>query len=218
MNMTPLTELIIKSGDENRALSARQLERLLGGSDARRYGLVNRALKAGELLKARRGLYVLAQGYRTAPIHPFALAQQLVPGSYVSAESALSYHGWIPEAVRSVLSMTSKGKSVSYQHDTLGKFEFRRMTINPGYFLQAVTRYELQHQVALVADPLRALLDLVYLRKLPWQGLDYLLDGLRIDEQAIKAVPSLSIAKLLDVYKGKREKVFIEELLRSLGL
>ena len=218
MSMTPLTELLITSGNENRALSAQQLDRLLGGSDARRYGLVNRALKAGELLKVRRGLYVLAQTYRKPPIHPFALAQQLMPGSYISAESALSYHGWIPEAVRSVLSITVKGKSVSYDNDRLGKYDFQRMTVKPGYFLQAVTRVELQQQVALIADPMRALLDLVYLRKLPWQSLDYLLDGLRIEEQAIKAVPSSSITKLLDVYKGKREKVFITELLKSLGL
>ena len=216
--MTPLTELIIKSGEDSRTLTARQLERLLGGSDARRYGLVNRALKAGELLKARRGLYVLAQEYQKKTAHPFVLAQQLMPGSYVSAESALSYHGWIPEAVRSVLSITAKGKSVSYEHEVLGKFEFRRMTVNSGYFLQAVSRYELQHQAALIADPMRALLDLVYLRKLPWQGLDFVLEGLRIDEQAIRSLPSSNIIKLLDIYKGKREKIFIEGLLRELDL
>ena len=160
----------------------------------------------------------MADKFRDNPVHPFALAQQLMPGSYVSAESALSYHGWIPEAVRSVLSITAKGKSVSYEHETLGKFEFRRMTVKPGYFLQAVGRHELQHQAALIADPLRALLDLVYLRKLPWQGLDYLVSGLRIEEQVISSVTSSSITKLLDVYKGKREKMFIEELLRALGL
>lgn len=216
--MTPLTELIIKSGHENRTLSVGQLDRLLDGSDARRYGLVNRALKAGELLKARRGLYVLSKDYRKTPVHPFFLAQQLLPGSYVSAESALSYHGWIPEAVTTVLSMTAKGKSVTYQHDILGKFDFRRMTVNSGYFLQAVSRHELQQQVALVAEPMRALIDLVYLRKLSWQGMDFLLQGLRIDEQAIRSVSSLSVTKLLDVYKGKREKVFIRKLIASLDL
>jgi hypothetical protein len=117
-----------------------------------------------------------------------------------------------------VLSVTATGKSVSYEHVLLGKYEFQRMTVQSGYFLQAVTRHELQHQVALIADPLRALLDLVYLRKLPWQGLDYLLDGLRIDEQAIRSLSSSDITRLLDVYKGKRERVFIDELLRALGL
>jgi len=216
--MTPLTQIIIESGNSERVLSARQLERLLGGSNARRYGLVNRAIKENEILQARRGLYVLANKYRREPVHPFVLAQHCMPGSYISAESALSFHGWIPEAVRSVLSITAKGKSLIYEHDALGRFEFRRMTVNPGYFLQAVARHELQKQVALIAEPMRALLDLVYLRKLPWQGLDYLIDGLRVDEHAIKSVPSLSIKMLLDVYKGKRERVFIEELLRSLGL
>ena len=88
--MTPLTELIIDAGAANHVLAAGQIERLLGGSEARRYGQVNRALKAGELLKVKRGLYVLADRFRDYPVHPFALAQQLVPGSYVSAESALA--------------------------------------------------------------------------------------------------------------------------------
>ncbi|MFW2372628.1 MAG: type IV toxin-antitoxin system AbiEi family antitoxin domain-containing protein [Gammaproteobacteria bacterium] len=215
--MTPLSKHIINSGQANHVLNDRQLARLLGGSDERRYGQVNRALNKGELLRVKRGLYVLADQYRDYPVHPYALAQQLMPGSYVSAETALSYHGWIPEAVRSVLSITAKGKSVSYEHDRLGMFEFRRMSVKPGYFLQGVTRYELQHQAALIADPMRALLDLVYLRKLPWQGLSYLVDGLRIDEQALDKVTSLSMTKLLDVYKGKREKMFIEGLLKGLG-
>lgn len=216
--MSSLINQIIANGQANFVLNDRQLARVLGGSDGRRYGQVNRAMKAGDLVRVKRGVYVLADKYRDNPLHPFALAQQLLPGSYISAESSLSYHGWIPEAVHSVLSITARGKSVSYEHETLGKFEFQRMIVKPGYFLQAITRHELQHQVALVAEPMRALLDLVYLRKLSWQGLDYLLDALRIDEQAIKTVSALSIIKLLDVYKGKREKNFIEELLRSLEL
>ena len=216
--MTPLTEIIIESGRAERPLSAQQLEHLLKGGSGRRYGLVNRALKSNELLQVRRGLYVLAKKYRRDDIHPFVLAQQLLPGSYISAESALSFHGWIPEAVHTVLSVTAKGKSQSYEHDILGKFEYRRMTVNSGYFLQSVARHELQHQVALIAKPLRALLDLVYLRKLPWQGLDFLLSGLRIEEQAFSTITELDITVMLDVYKGKRERKFIEELQRSLGL
>lgn len=216
--MTPLTEIIIESGNSERVLSARQLERLLEGGSGRRYGLVNRAIKANELLQARRGLYVLADKYRQHPIHPFTLAQHWVPGSYISVETALSFHGWIPEAVHTVVSMTSGGKTMRYNHAVFGQFEFCRMTVNSGYFLQGVARQELEHQIALVADPMRALLDLVYLRKLPWQGLDYLIEGLRIDESLIKSVPSVNITMLLNVYKGKREQTFIEELLSSLGL
>ena len=105
-----------------------------------------------------------------------------MPGSYVSVETALSFHGWIPEAVHTITSMIYGGKSLQFTHEVFGQFEFRRVAVKPGYFLHSVTRHELQHQAALIAKPMRALLDLVYLRKLPWQGLDFLLDGLRIDE------------------------------------
>lgn len=216
--MTPLTEHIIEAGYADRVLSARQLDRLLGGSDARRYGLVNRALKGGELVKARRGLYVLADKYRRHPLHPFALAQQWLPGSYISAETALSFHGWIPEAVYAVVSMTYGGKSMQFTHVIFGQFVFRRMTVKPGGFLQMVSRHKLQKQVALIAEPLRALLDLVYLRKLRWQGLAYLLEGLRVDEQKLRTATRSQLTQLLDVYTGKREREFIEALLSSLEL
>ncbi len=216
--MTPLTQLIINNGLSDFVLNDKQLSRLLGGSNERRYGQVNRALKTGDLIRVKRGLYVLTDKYRDKKIHPFALAQQLMPGSYISAESALSYHGWIPETVQSILSITAKKKSVSYEHETLGKFEFQRMTTRSGYFLQSVTRYELQEQVALIADPMRALLDLIYLQKIQWQGLDYLLMGMRIDEPSIRSVTSVDIRNLFDVYKGKRERLFIDKLLRTLNL
>jgi len=216
--MTPLSAKILQSGLTDRALSYSQISRLLGGSDARRYGQVNRALKAGELIKPRRGLYVLNPVYRKRELHPFVLAQQIVPGSYISAESALSFYGWIPESVHTVLSMTHGGKSVTYEHQQLGRFEYRRMTVNTGYFLQAVIRQELQLQIALVAEPLRALLDLVYLRKFNWQGLDFLIHGIRLDQDKLSTITTADILRLMAVYKGQRERAFLSELQRALGL
>jgi hypothetical protein len=46
-----LTEAIISSQLRNHVLSEDQIQRLTGGSPDRRYGLVNRALKAGELMR-----------------------------------------------------------------------------------------------------------------------------------------------------------------------
>jgi len=60
------------------------------------------------------------------------------------------------------------------------------------------------------------LLDLVYNRKLSWQGFDFLTDGLRIDADLIRKVPLVSIEILFKVYKGKREQTFIKKLLTSL--
>lgn len=73
--MKSLTEKIMESDQVNRVFCDAQLRRMLGGSDARRYGLVNRALKVGELHRVKRGLYALDNRYRDYPLHPFALAQ-----------------------------------------------------------------------------------------------------------------------------------------------
>jgi hypothetical protein len=61
------------TGLAGRIFNERQLAELLGGSDARRYGLVNRALRDGSLIRVKRGTYVLGEEQRSDPIHPFAL-------------------------------------------------------------------------------------------------------------------------------------------------
>src|SRR3546814_14680404 len=97
--MSSLARAASASGLADHILSERRLGDLLAGSDARRYGLVNRALKDGSLIRIKRGVSLLGQQFRREPAHPFAIAQGLVPGSYDSFESALAHHGWIPEAV-----------------------------------------------------------------------------------------------------------------------
>jgi predicted transcriptional regulator of viral defense system len=93
--MPRLTDSVTHAGLADRVFGENELRDVLGGRDARRYGLVNRALKDGSLRRLKRGVYVLNSRYRKEPLHPFAVAQSLHPGSYVSFETALSYHGWI---------------------------------------------------------------------------------------------------------------------------
>ena len=116
--------------------------------------------KAGRLYQLRRGLYVLAPPYQKAPPHPFAVANQMVRGSYVSCQSALAHHGLIPEAVPAVTSVAT-GRPGRW--DTpLGRYEFRHIRAG---LLWGYRRVELgSGQGAFVATPEKALLDLVYLR------------------------------------------------------
>lgn len=71
--MKPLIDLIVEAGLADRILSEHELADLVGGSDARRYGLVNRALKDGSLVRLTRGTYVLGSQYRQAPVHSLDL-------------------------------------------------------------------------------------------------------------------------------------------------
>ena len=215
--MQTLTESIIEQGLTDRILSERQLERAVGKVPAARYGLVNRALKADELVRIRRGLYVLATRLRTEPPHPFAIAQSLAPGSYVSFETALSVHGWIPESVRITASVVPGRKSSTLEHATFGSFAFHPLAVHRGYFLELIERKQFGHQTALLARPLRALMDLVALRKLDWQGLNWLIEGMRIDAENLRSVTRSEIQSAAQVYKQKRPNEFLRSLAQDLG-
>ena len=215
--MQTLTQQLIDLGLKNRVLADSQLARIVGGSRQRRYGLVNRAMKAGELLRLTRGSYLLADRFRDYPSHPFALAQAFVPGSYVSFETALAHHGWIPEAVYTTASVVPGRKSLDYTHPVFGRFSFHPLAIQTGYFLELVERVQITQQALLVAEPLRALMDLVCLRKVEWQGMEWLIEGMRIDDEILRTVTRADIRILELVYKQKRVKTFLTSLARELG-
>ncbi|CCW17626.1 hypothetical protein EBBID32_19670 [Sphingobium indicum BiD32] len=185
-----------------RIFDERQLGEALGGSAGRRYALVNRALKDGSLIRLKRGVYLLGKAYRSAPIHPFAAAQGLLPGSYVSFETALAYHGWIPEAVYVTASVTPGRKTLEFDTPIMGRFTFHPLAVHEYQFLAGVERHKLGALTAFVASPLRALLDLVALRKQGWTGLDWLTHGLRIDEHHFRSLKRKNFSSLTAVYKG----------------
>lgn len=102
---------------------------------------------------------MLAEPYRKADPHPFFLANLLKRASYVSLQSALSYHGLIPESVPAVTSVTT-GRPESLSTPA-GRFIFRhvRKTLFHGFRAIDVA----PSQTAFVARPEKALLDLVHL-------------------------------------------------------
>ncbi len=63
----------------------------------------------GEIIRVRKGLYVPgAQRGATPPVDPLVLAGLIYGPSYISLETALAWHGLIPERVEEITSMTSK--------------------------------------------------------------------------------------------------------------
>ncbi len=134
---------------------------LLSGSDSpaeiRRQ--LSRWSATGRLIQLRRGLYTLAPPFAKQVPHPFAVAARLVRPSYVSLESALAYHGWIPESVAMVTSVTTR-RPVR-MGNALGTFRFRHIQ---RAFLSHYVQVEVAPgQMAFVAEPEKALLDLYYL-------------------------------------------------------
>lgn len=120
---------------------------------------LSRWVKAGRMLQLRRGLYALAPTWRKAEPHPFLVANRLQRGSYVSLQSALALYGIIPEHVPVVTSV-GPGRPETV-HNPLGAFRFNHMG---GRLLFGYSRLEIAaRQLAFVASPEKALLDLIYL-------------------------------------------------------
>lgn len=210
--MSTLAQQVSAAGLADRIFGERQLGRLLGGGDARRYGLVNRALKDGSLVRIKRGTYVLGQSYRSDPVHPFAVAQSLVPGSYISFESALAHHGWIPEAAFVTASVSPGRKTLHFETSDFGSFSYHPLAIEDYRFLTGVDRVTFGKLTAFVAQPLRALMDLVALRKERWSGIDWLTSGMRIDEDLLLSLRRKDFATLKPVYKHKAVNAFLNAL------
>ena len=214
--MNPLTEKILEANWSERVFTERQLARLLDGTPQRRYNLVNRALHDGELLRLRRGRYLLASALAQRKLHPFVLAQALRPGSYVSFETALGFHGWIPEATPPILCVAPGRRRLERIDPRFGEFRFYPLALTTGYFLRGVERQVLGHQTALVAQPLRALLDRFCLRKLTYPGLDALIHDLRIDADLLADLRDEDLQNLRPVYQHQRMTAFIDALQREL--
>lgn len=215
--MSNLAQQVSATSLRNRIFTERQLGEALGGGSARRYGLVNRALKDGSLIRLKRGTYTLAQTYHSAPLHPFAVAQALHSGSYISFESALAYHEWIPEAVFVTASVTPGRKTLELTATAFGAFNFHPLAIEDYRFLNGVRRVSFGNHTALVAQPLRALMDLVALRKVQWSGLDWLTIGMRIDIEVLLALSRKDFDAVKPVYKHKAANHFLARLEDAVG-
>jgi len=121
---------------------------------------LSRWVKAGKLLQLRRGLYALAPIWQKAePPHPFLIANALQRGSYVSLQSALAFHGLIPEHVPVVTSVSPRRPETV--RNKMGTFQFIHLADG---LLFGYKRLEVApRQFAFIASPEKALLDLVHL-------------------------------------------------------
>jgi predicted transcriptional regulator of viral defense system len=157
-------------------------------NDVRRQ--LSRWVKTGRVIQLRRGLYTLAAPYQQTPPHPFLIANSLLPGSYVSLQSALAYYGLIPEYVAQTLSVTTQRPA--HWTNALGDFRFQHLAPHLFFGYQQVNFTP--NQEGFIALPEKALLDLVhltsngddpaYLAGLRLQNLE------RLDSQRLQALAS----------------------------
>lgn len=177
--------------------------------------MLKRAVATREVLRLRRGLFCLTSPYLHRQINVFELAQLVHGPSYISLESALAHHGWIPEAVYAVTS-TSMGRSRAFE-TPLGLFSFTR--IPQREFLAGVGRVSLDAGGSFfLASPLKALADYVHAHACNWRSAAPIVGSLRVEESELSALTAASFEPLATAYNSGRVQRFLEGLRKDLGL
>lgn len=166
----------------------------------------------GEVIRLKKGLYVVNPDITGKPINEFLIANHLYGPSYVSMQSALRYYGLIPERVYEVISITTglhkefKNKLASFNYIHCPK----------EYFSIGIEIIKECGRQFIMASPEKALCDLMVYSpnlNLRYQSEihSYLEDDIRFDLDAFKKF-NLDILKEC-VEKGKK-KHMISQLIK----
>ena len=177
---------------------------------------LSRSLRSSDIQKLKRGLYIFGDRLRRNSVENFYIANLLYAPSYISFESALSFHGLIPEAVFVTTSACQQNRK-KYFKTMLGDFSFDHLPCSPFYL--GVEKYQVKGG-AIIATPLRALFDLVYQRRSKYQKATNLEDDLRIDLDDL--AKNIALYKYKDIhdlalsYSNERLERFFHVLMRDL--
>jgi hypothetical protein len=178
---------------------------------------VRRAEAAGELIRLKKGLYIVSPVVSKINISAELIANHLHGPSYVSFESALSYYGLIPERVFTVKSATAKRRKI--YETPVGVFEY--ISISPGYFPIGLQTIIVKDSFAFViASPEKALCDLIIsTSRLRFQSQKavkrYLNEDIRVDFGIAKNWNADIITQCIQHSYKKTELTFLLNYLRD---
>ncbi len=184
---------------------------LLPTSEDARFSQIKRALKEGYLVRLRKGLYRQGQYLNKDKPHSFEMSQYIHWPSYVSLESALSYHELIPEAVYGTTSVTTT-RSLQYQNE-FGVFSYR--TLPKKNFFMGVTRVVEHQNIFMIATPWKAITDYLYCYKKDWTTLAPFNESLRIELSELPQLSSDFANALGAYYNSKRIHTFLKNVTKS---
>lgn len=149
----------------------------------RPYDKINHWVKSGDLIQIKKGLYVLGNRISEQSPNTFLLANQIYGPSYVSMDSALSFHGSIPERVFQITSVSTR---TSKQFNTaMGRFDY--LQVKPSYFSFGIGNYgNPTSGYFMMASPVKALWDKIVLTsgvlfRSKVEVMQFLEEDLRID-------------------------------------
>ncbi len=170
---------------------------------------ISRMLSENQLVKIKRGLYVLGENFRSEQISPPLVANLIYGPSYVSLDYALAYYGLIPETVFEVSSVTT-GRARFYD-SALGRFSYLH-SYQKLYSIGIQLETNPDGSSFMIASPTKALCDkIIFTKKLNATSVqsmnDFLFEDLRLELTALTEFEIPIIEKCIVAgYKVKQLK------------
>jgi predicted transcriptional regulator of viral defense system len=157
---------------------------------------IHKLMRDGFILPIKKGLYIAGPRLNSAKPEPFLLANHILGPSYISVETALAHHGYIPERVYEIASMTTK-TSRTFK-TSVGTFTYTRLSLP--YYAFGIERVRLtDDQYAMVASPAKAICDkiitttgLLFRSKKSVQ--EFLIENMRMDTEKLKELSTVEMA------------------------
>ncbi len=173
-------------------------------------------LAKGDIVRVKKGLYILGETLRRRPFCRELLANLIYGPSYVSLEYALHYHGLTPERVETVTSVTC-GRSRTFD-SPVGTFSYRMIPMEA--FRTGMDQVELDDgRSFLIAIPEKALADRIVADR--GAGIstqkelhEYLLADLRIDPANLRGLDPARLAEIARHYRSRRVKLLADLITR----
>lgn len=171
---------------------------------------ISSMLAKGDIVRVKKGLYILGESLRRRPYSRELLANLIYGPSYISLEYALQHHGFIPERVETVTSVTC-GRSRLF--DTpVGNFSYRMIPLQA--FRTGMDLVETgDGRSFLIAIPEKALADRIAAERgtgiaSQKELLEYLVSSLRIEPAALRELNAERLEEIAGHYRSRRVQMF----------
>ena len=173
-------------------------------------------LAKGDIVRIKKGLYILGEALRRRPFCRELLANLVYGPSYISLEYALHYYGLTPERVETVTSVTC-GRSRSFD-SPVGSFSYRMIPMEA--FRTGMDQVELDDgRSFLIATPEKALADRIVADR--GAGIssqkelhEYLQADLRIDSASLRGLNPTRLTEIARHYRSRRVKLLADLITR----
>ena len=118
---------------------------------------VSNLVDTNQLIRVKRGLYVVSLEITGKPINTMLIANNLYGPSYVSYSTALHYYGLIDDISQNIWSTTIK--RTKHYSTPLGAFEY--LYVPQEYYSIGITQIHTEDYCFLIATPEKALCDII---------------------------------------------------------